>query len=99
MKVVFKDGQTFTTVLGEGEYDGSYYLTRIAPAEMREHLNRGIRVEGEDFSAYYHPGAAVLEQSVNEGLYRYKIVNPTPTIERLKNIEDALVELYELLEV
>lgn len=57
-----------------------------------------VRVWGEGVRKYYS-NPTVMEVPSTDGKFHFKLLNPIPQAERIKNIEDALVELYELLEV
>ena len=81
----------------EAELDGTTFVMDAKPEQLFASLNE-VRVWGEGYRKYFF-NPTVMEMPSTDDKFRFKLVNPTPTIERLKNIEDALVELYELLEV
>lgn len=79
------------------ELEGGTFIFDTKPNDLFKNME-GVRVWGEGYRKYYH-NPTVIELPSGDGRYHCKLIAPTSIEERVKNIEDALVELYELLEV
>lgn len=77
-------------------YDNGVFTAGERPA-WADNMPPLLYVYGDGFRKNY-ANPVLLEVPSDTG-YAFKIVEAASVEERIKNIEDALVELYELLEV
>lgn len=89
--------ETATGYRSTAELDGTELVMDAKPEALFRDLTE-VRVWGDGYRKYYF-GAAYVEMPSTDGKYHFKLVNPISQAERIKNLEEALVELYELLEV
>lgn len=77
------------------EMDGNTFVMDKKDDELLSDLSL-VRVWGVDYRKTF-TNALVYEVKSTDSRYRFKLMNETPLSDRIRNVEAAITELYEMV--